>query len=131
MSSIKTQLQQIVDNLCKQHESYDLEFKEAQTSLPDSFWETYSSFANTAGGYILLGIRENPWGISGVKNPDKILKDLCNSANNKTVVNHNLLENQNLQVHAVGDKKIISVYIPELAEEKKPLYLKGNPPRAR
>ena len=62
MSSIKTQLQQIVDNLCKQHESYDLEFKEAQTSLPDSFWETYSSFANTAGGYILLGIRENPWG---------------------------------------------------------------------
>lgn len=130
MSSIKIQLQQIVDNLCKQHESYDLEFKEAQTSLPDSFWETYSSFANTAGGYILLGIRENPWGISGVKNPDKILKDLCNSANNKTVVNYNLLENQNLQVHTVGDKKIISVYIPELAEEKKPLYLKGNPLRA-
>ena len=130
MSSIKKQLQQLVDDLCKQHESYELEFKESQTSLPDSFWETYSSFANTAGGYILLGIRENPWGITGVKNPDKILKDLCNSANNKTIVNYNLLENQNLQVHTIGDKKLISVYIPELVEEKKPLYLKGNPLKA-
>lgn len=130
MKSVKAQLKQIIENLQQQYESYALEFKEAQTSLPDSFWETYSSFANTAGGYILLGVRENPWEILGVKNPDKMLKDLCNSANNKSLVNYNLLENQNLQVHTIDNKKIISVYIPELSDTKKPLYLKGNPLRA-
>lgn len=68
----------------------------------------YSSFANTAGGYILLGIRENPWEISGVKNPEKILKDLCNTANNKSMVNYNLLENRNMQTHELDGKKMAS-----------------------
>ena len=54
------------------------------------------------------------------------MKDLCNLANNKSMVNYNLLENRNMQVHELDGKKIISVYIPELPEEKKPLYLKGN-----
>ena len=70
MSNTKEQLKHIIENLQKQQESYNLEFKEAKSSLPNAFWETYSSFANTAGGYILLGIRENPWEISGVKNSD-------------------------------------------------------------
>ncbi len=127
MSNSKEQLKHIIETLQKQQESYNLEFKEAKSSLPSAFWETYSSFANTAGGHILLGIRENPWEISGVKNPDKILKDLCNTANNKSMVSYNLLDNQNMQVHELDGKKIISVYIPELPDNKKPLYLKGNP----
>ena len=49
------------------------------------------------------------------------MKDLCNLANNKSMVNYNLLENRNMQVHELDGKKIISVYIPELPEEKKPL----------
>ena len=127
MSNSKEQLKHIIKTLQKQQESYNLEFKEAKSSLPSAFWETYSSFANTAGGHILLGIRENPWEISGVKNPDKILKDLCNTANNKSMVSYNLLENRNIQVHELDGKKIISIYIPELPDNKKPLYLRKNP----
>jgi len=56
MSNSKEQLKHIIENLQKQQESYNLEFKEAKSSLPSNFWETYSSFANTAGDYILLGI---------------------------------------------------------------------------
>lgn len=39
-------------------ESFDLEFKSAKGGFPKSFWESYSSFANTEGGIIVLGISE-------------------------------------------------------------------------
>lgn len=40
-------------------EKIDLECKEAESQIPKSIYETYSAFANTNGGTILLGIRED------------------------------------------------------------------------
>lgn len=47
-----------VDSLLRSQEAVDLEFKTARSGFPNSVWETYSSFANTDGGTIVLGIKE-------------------------------------------------------------------------
>ena len=39
-----------IDSLIQKEETVDLEFKIAKDGLPNSLWDTYSSFANTDGG---------------------------------------------------------------------------------
>lgn len=35
-----------------------VELKMAKNRIPDSFWETYSAFANTDGGLVVFGMDE-------------------------------------------------------------------------
>ena len=39
-------------------ETTDWEFKSARGGFPGSFWETYSAMANSEGGVVVLGVRE-------------------------------------------------------------------------
>ena len=55
----------------------DFEAKEAKSELPKNIWETVSAFANTSGGWIVLGIKQNDkkFEISGVDNAEKLEQD--------------------------------------------------------
>ena len=56
-----------IHQLLLKGERITLECKEAKNAVPKSIWESYSAFANTVGGTILLGIKEN----TKEKNPAK------------------------------------------------------------
>ena len=45
-----------IKELLNHGERITLECKTAERGLPKSLWETYSAFANTYGGTILLGV---------------------------------------------------------------------------
>ena len=52
----------------------DAEFKAAQNALPKSVIETVSAFANTRGGWVVLGVIQDGerFEVSGVAEPDKL-----------------------------------------------------------
>lgn len=79
-------------------EDHERECKLATGGLPENIWETYSSFANTNGGTILLGIREHrdSFTVEGLTDKQivKYQKDFWSTLNDRNKVSKNILLNQ-------------------------------------
>ena len=112
--------------LLKVHEKYFVELKKAN-ELPNSFWESYSSFSNTSGGFIVLGVLEGePQNeIIGVGNPEKILTSLWDQLSNTNKVSYRNVDNQDVNTYIIDGKTIIIIYVKEAADSMKPIYI-GN-----
>ena len=121
-------------NILNKGERVTLECKKAENSVPKSFWETYSAFANTNGGTVLLGVSEDMtekdrakrYEVTGVNDADKICKDLWNTINSNEKVNINLLHNENVQVANVDGKDIIVITVPRADYSTRPVYINNN-----
>ena len=55
----------------------DFEVKEAKGEVPKSAWETVSAFSNTAGGWLLFGLKQTgpTYEVVKMTNPEKIEQD--------------------------------------------------------
>jgi len=118
-----TSLQQL--NIESFKEGNRLEAKLAKGGVPASLWETYASFANTDGGLILLGVKENKnhtFAIEGIDNPEQMEKAFWDGVNNKRVVNINLLNNSDVEIKEVDGKTIIAIHVPRAERIYRPVY---------
>ena len=106
-----------------------MEFKEAKRALPKSFWESYSAFANTDGGVILLGVKETDgqYHVQGVDDADKIMQDLWNNANNRQKISANILFNRHVYPIDCNGKTVIVVDVPRAMREDRPVHVGANP----
>lgn len=101
------------------------EAKLAKGGIPTSLWETYSSFANTDGGLILLGVKENKnhsFNIEGIDKPEQMEKLFWDNVNNKRIVNINILNNTNVQIKNIGDKCIMAITVPRAERIYRPVF---------
>jgi predicted HTH transcriptional regulator len=115
-------------------ESVDLECKLAagrngKGQLPADFWPTYSAFANTHGGMVLLGVKEKKgrFSLHGLLDPERVVTILFNHLNNRQKVSENLLTDANVTIIRIEDKNLIHIHIPAANRKQKPVYLSGNP----
>src|SRR5574344_899348 len=121
-------------NLLADGERVTLECKKAQSNLPSSLWETYSAFANTYGGTILLGVHENMtekdnskrFTITGVEDAGKICKDLWNTIHSREKVNLNLLHDEDVDKVTIDGKDVVYINVPQAEYTVRPIYINNN-----
>ena len=116
-------------NLLDLGEDQEIEFKSAEGGLPKSIWETVSSFANTEGGYLVLGVQEKhgQWQLAGIKNPEAQRKAFWDSHNDAKKLSTPLCHEDDVQILPVQNKQLLLIRIPQATRIQRPVYINGNP----
>ncbi len=120
-----------IESLLVNYESDDLEFKSAAGGFPGSFWDTYSAFANSNGGIIVLGVSEKreKFYLDGLTDEQilKYRKDFWNNANNKATISCNLLTEKDIEESDYKGYKIMLFHVPKADNWQRPVYRTPQP----
>lgn len=123
-----------LDALIADKETECIEFKHAKGGFPHKeLWESYSSFANTDGGVIILGVKEKngnfyPEGLSREQadNYEKIFWDTVNDPNQ---ISHKLVTNSDVIKDEYNGNYFLVFSIPRASREIRPVFKGTNPMR--
>ncbi len=112
----------INDNL---EEGQYQEFKEASAGLPKDLWETYSSFANTEGGRIVLGIHEDRERGSfvpvGVPDAQTLVGDFWSTLRNRQIVERDVMLFDGVHVATENGMDFVVIEVPRAERGEKPV----------
>lgn len=124
-------IERLLEDLMNVNENKEIEFKSAKGGFPGSFWETYSSFANTEGGIILFGVTEKNGRFSlaplSVETVKKFKQEFFNAQNNRQKVSLPLLTDKDIDTIHVEDGKILYFVIPRASRQQRPVYIGQDP----
>ena len=124
-------LMPVLEQMMVDKESGEVEFKSAAGGFPKSFWETYSSFANTNGGTIVFGIKERNGEFSFDNLTEEALakyqRDFFNNMHSKQNVNIPLLTEKDVQVGEVDGHHFLFFYIPRVDRSLRPVFCGMDP----
>lgn len=106
-------------------ESQRLEFKEAVGGLPDDLWETYSAFANTEGGEIVLGVRENDssgaFEAVGVPDAQTLADEFWDAVRNPQKVSRDVTMADGVQTICRDGRDFLVIDVPRAERDDKPV----------
>lgn len=116
----------VLNGMC---ENENIEAKRSEGGLPESIWETYSAFANTGGGIILLGVGENTdksLKICGLKNAQALIAEFRSSVRNPSIVSADILSENDVYVQQEKDREIVVIHVPKAPRRVMPVYIGGS-----
>jgi ATP-dependent DNA helicase RecG len=104
----------------------DWEVKAAAREVPSNAYETVSAFANTAGGYLVFGVREanGTFEVVGVIEVDKVQSAFLNTIRSGQKLSKIIEVNEKL-VDCDGAIALV-FHIPEVHRRDKPIHLNGD-----
>lgn len=117
-----------IKKLVAKSENVAVEFKRAKGGVPADFWPSYSAFANTDGGTIILGIREKDGKreIEGLSDVEKTVADIWNAVNNAEKISANVLFNESVYPVEVDGKQLVVVEVPRAERTVRPVFVGTN-----
>jgi predicted HTH transcriptional regulator len=118
------------NELYQYRENHYIEAKKAIGGLPRNIWESYSAFANTEGGVILLGVEEQAdksLHALNLLNPEKLIKEFWDTVNNRQKVSANILLNKHVQIVEAEGRRIVVIDVPRANRADKPVYIGSDP----
>ncbi len=126
-----TDFNDYLESLLTQNESDDLEFKSAAGGFPGSFWDTYSAFANTDGGTIVLGVQEKKgkFYLDNLTEEqiEKYQKDFWNNVNNTSTISRNLMQKEDVVIGNYKGFAFMLFFVPRAPRELRPVYRTNEP----
>lgn len=113
-------------NRLTRYEWSDIEFKEARTAAPKAAYETVSAFANTAGGWLVFGVRDRggAFEVVGVVEVNKVQGEFLSTLRSGGKVSRTVSVAEDL-VETDG-KTLLVFHVPESPRHEKPVYLDGD-----
>ena len=113
------------------NEYFEIEYKSGKEGFPVDLWKTYSAFANTNSGIIVMGVSEkrNTLTVEGLSGEqiEKYKKHFWDNCNNPNTVSRSLLTNKDIKVIEIKNKKLLVLRIPFANRTERPVYLTRNP----
>ena len=110
-------------------ENNRIEAKKALGGLPKSIWETYSAFANTLGGVILLGVietKDKTFDSVNLPDPGSLICEFWRIINDPLKVSVNILAEKDVYVEEVDGDHIIVIKVPRADCVDKPVYVDND-----
>lgn len=111
-------------------ENNRIEAKCALGGLPHSIWETYSAFANTLGGVILLGVEEDKdksLHPLALPDPEGMAAEFWTLVNDPAKASVNILADHHVRIEQAEGKRIIAITVPRAPRTDRPVYVDGDP----
>ena len=106
-------------------ENNRIEAKRALGGLPHSVWETYSAFANTLGGLILLGVEEQPdksFRTVDLPDPQGMVEEFWSIVEDPRRISANILVEENVRIENVDGDHIIVIRVPRAPRKVRPIF---------